>query len=53
MVSRLRERCENERVDNFGEECRRIVGQAAAHYDQYGKHYEKGVYEKVRRELIH
>jgi hypothetical protein len=25
MVSRLRERCENERVENFGDECRRIV----------------------------
>lgn len=33
MIARLRERCENERVDNFGEECRRIFGQAAAHYD--------------------
>ena len=53
MIERLRQRCENERVDNFGEECRRIVIHAAAHYDEYGKHYEKGVYEKIRRELIH
>jgi len=30
-----------------------VVAVAASHYDEYAKHYERSVYEKVRRELIH
>ena len=53
MIHELREKSENERIQNFAEECKLILKSAANHFDEYGRHYEKSIYDKVRKELLH
>ena len=52
MILELKEASETTQVENFAGRCRMIVMHAAAHFDEYGRHYDKRVYLKVRKELI-
>ena len=53
LVSNLRERAEQERLESFTEECKIIMKTAATHYDEFGSHYDHQVYMKIRKDLLH
>jgi len=51
-IHALKKKCDEQLVDGFADEAKAILKQAVSSYDEFAHGYEKGVYEKIRKELV-
>lgn len=51
-IERLKLQSVKTKIANFSNQCLTITKDALAHYDEYAHQYDKGIYEKVKKEIV-